>query len=125
MNVLHELHSCEVEVFSYRQGNTSTPMGGDAVAVPRDTPSSNTASGESSRLSASPRPRQRCPFRRPPVSKAKRAQIVELRQQGFGINKIARQLRVGTGSVIETLTAAGLGTTNGTAGPRLGGEFPQ
>ena len=28
VNVLHELHSCEVEVFSYRQGvDTSTPMG--------------------------------------------------------------------------------------------------
>jgi hypothetical protein len=44
------------------------------------------------------------------VSKAKRSQILELRKSGQGINKIARTLRVGTGSVISALAAAGLGT---------------
>jgi DNA invertase Pin-like site-specific DNA recombinase len=50
-------------------------------------------------------------FGRPPVSATKRRQIVQLREQGLAINKIARKLPVGTGSVVRTLLAAGMPTS--------------
>jgi DNA invertase Pin-like site-specific DNA recombinase len=45
-------------------------------------------------------------FGRPRISWAKRREILTLREQGLGINKIARRLRVGTGSVVRTIQGA-------------------
>ena len=121
VNVLHELHSCEVEIFSYRQGvDTSTPMGsmlwqflGIFAEFEHGIRRERQAVGIS-RAKANG-----VHFGRPPVSKAKRGQILELRKSGQGINKIARQLRVGTGSVIDTLRKAGLSTRQSEPGPIL------
>ena len=112
VNVLHELNSCKIEIFSYRQGvDTSTPMGAMLWQVlgifsefehgiRRERQTIGIARAKANGVH----------FGRPPVSKAKRSQILELRKSGQGINKIARTLRVGTGSVISALAAAGLGT---------------
>ena len=50
-------------------------------------------------------------FGRPPISAKRRREIIAMRHQGMAINKIARGLGVGTGTVVHTLLAAGLGTT--------------
>ena len=125
VNVLHELHSCEVEVFSYRQGvDTSTPMGAMLWqflgifaefehGIRRERQAIGIAKAKANGVH----------FGRPPVSKAKRGQILELRKSGQGINKIARTLRVGTGSVISALVAAGLGTKGVEPEPALMGRY--
>jgi DNA invertase Pin-like site-specific DNA recombinase len=42
-------------------------------------------------------------FGRRPISRAKQQEILALRSQGLGINRIARTLRVGTGTVCRTI----------------------
>ena len=112
MCVLSELNDCGIHIFSYRQGvDTSTPMGSMLWqflgifaefehGIRRERQAIGIAKAKANGVH----------FGRPPVSKAKRSQILELRKNGQGINKIARTLRVGTGSVISVLVAAGLGT---------------
>jgi DNA invertase Pin-like site-specific DNA recombinase len=112
VNVLHELNDCGIHIFSYRQGvDTSTPMGsmlwqflGIFAEFEHGIRRERQAIGIAKAKEKGVR------FGRPRVPLAKRRQIVELRKQGQGINKIARALRVGTGSVISALAAAGLGT---------------
>jgi DNA invertase Pin-like site-specific DNA recombinase len=107
VNVLHELHACGVEVFSFRQGvDTSTPMGAmlwQVLGIFAEF--EHNIRRERQAIGIANAKARGVHFGRPPVSKIKRRQILELRQLGLGINKIARQLRVGTGSVIETLKA--------------------
>jgi DNA invertase Pin-like site-specific DNA recombinase len=110
--VLGELHDVGVELFSYRQGvDTATPMGamlwqflGIFAEFEHGIRRERQALGIAKAKARGVR------FGRPRVSVAKRREILALREQGMGINKIARSLHVGTGSVIRTLVRAGLGT---------------
>src|SRR5262245_28737268 len=116
VNVLSELNDCKVQIFSYRQGvDTSTPMGSMLWqflgifaefehGIRRERQAVGIAKAKENGVK----------FGRPRIPYAKRRQVLELRQQGWGINKIARTLRVGTGSVIRALRKAGLGTRLGT-----------
>jgi DNA invertase Pin-like site-specific DNA recombinase len=104
--------NCNVQIFSYKQGvDTSTPMGamlwqflGIFAEFEHGIRRERQAIGIAKAKEKGVR------FGRPPIPRAKRKQIIELRQQGLGINMIARTLRVGTGGVVRTLTAAGLST---------------
>lgn len=42
-------------------------------------------------------------FGRPTISPAKRREILALRSQGLGINRIARKLNVGSGTVVKVI----------------------
>jgi DNA invertase Pin-like site-specific DNA recombinase len=109
VNVLGELHDVGVEIFSYRQGiDTSTPMGsalwqflGIFAEFEHGIRRERQALGIAKAKARGVR------FGRPRISVAKRREILVLREQGMGINKIARSLRVGTGSVIRTLVQSG------------------
>jgi DNA invertase Pin-like site-specific DNA recombinase len=119
VNVLSELNDCNVQIFSYKQGvDTSTPMGsmlwqflGIFAEFEHGIRRERQAIGIAKAKQNGVR------FGRPQISRDKRRQILALREQGLGINKIARSLRVGTGGVLRTLTAAGLGTSNKIALP--------
>jgi DNA invertase Pin-like site-specific DNA recombinase len=112
VNVLSELNDCKVHIFSYRQGvDTSTPMGSMLWqflgifaefehGIRRERQAVGIAKAKENGVK----------FGRPPIPRAKRLEVLGLRQQGWGINRIARALGVGTGSVIRTLRKAGLGT---------------
>jgi DNA invertase Pin-like site-specific DNA recombinase len=112
VNVLHELKSCNVELFSYKQGvDTSTPMGamlwqflGIFAEFEHGIRRERQAIGIAKAKEKGVR------FGRPRVPPMTRRQIVALRKEGLGINNIARTLRVGTGSVYRALRAAGLPT---------------
>lgn len=109
VNVLSELNGCNVQIFSYRQGvDTSTPMGsmlwsflGIFAEFEHGIRRERQAIGIAKAKEKGVR------FGRPRISWAKRREILALREQGLGINKIARRLRVGTGSVVRTLQGAG------------------
>jgi DNA invertase Pin-like site-specific DNA recombinase len=113
VTVLGELNDCGIQIFSYRQGiDTSTPMGamlwqflGIFAEFEHGIRRERQAAGIARAKQKGVR------FGRPPVPPLKRREIIQLRQQGLAINKIARQLRVGTGSVMRTLQRAGMGTT--------------
>lgn len=112
MYVLGELHDCKVDVFSYKQGvDTSTPLGAmlwQFLGIFAEF--EHGIRRERQGLGIAKAQQRGVRFGRPRISVAKRREIVDLRLQGLGINKIARQLKVGTGSVISTLQKQGLGT---------------
>jgi DNA invertase Pin-like site-specific DNA recombinase len=113
VSVLGELHDVDVQIFSYRQGvDTSTPMGamlwqflGIFAEFEHGIRRERQAIGIAKAKERGVR------FGRPPVSSKRRREIIAMRRQGMAINKIARGLGVGTGSVVRTLIEAGLGTT--------------
>jgi DNA invertase Pin-like site-specific DNA recombinase len=106
VSVLGELNDCGVHVFSYKQGiDTSTPMGsmlwqflGIFAEFEHGIRRERQALGIAKAKARGVR------FGRPPVSLQKRRQIALLRSQGQGINKIARGLNVGTGTVYRVLS---------------------
>ena len=107
MTVLGELHDCNVQLFSYKQGvDTSTPMGsmlwqflGIFAEFEHGIRRERQAIGIAKARERGVR------FGRPKLSRVKQREIIKLRRRGLGINKIARQLRVGSGSVMRTLGA--------------------
>ena len=107
MTVLGELHDCNVQLFSYKQGvDTSTPMGsmlwqflGIFAEFEHGIRRERQAIGIAKARERGVR------FGRPKLSRVKQLEIIKLRRKGLGINKIARQLRVGSGSVMRTLGA--------------------
>ena len=113
VSVLGELHDVDVQIFSYRQGvDTSTPMGamlwqflGIFAEFEHGIRRERQAIGIAKAKERGVR------FGRPPISPKRRREIIAMRHQGMAINKIARGLGVGTGTVVHTLLAAGLGTT--------------
>ena len=107
MTVLGELNDCNVQLFSYKQGvDTSTPMGsmlwqflGIFAEFEHGIRRERQAIGIA-------KARERgVKFGRPKLSRVKQLEIIKLRRKGIGINKIAQQLRVGSGSVMRTLGA--------------------
>jgi DNA invertase Pin-like site-specific DNA recombinase len=106
VSVLGELNDCGVHVFSYKQGiDTSTPMGsmlwqflGIFAEFEHGIRRERQALGIAKAKARGVR------FGRPPISLQKRRQIALLRSQGQGINKIARGLKVGTGTVYRVLS---------------------
>jgi len=110
VTVLSELNDCGVQLFSYRQGvDTSTPMGamlwqflGIFAEFEHGIRRERQATGIA-------RAKKRgVHFGRPRLSVLKRREIIKLRQEGLAINKIARKLRVGSGTVVRLLLAAGI-----------------
>ena len=107
MTILGELHDCNVQLFSYKQGvDTSTPMGsmlwqflGIFAEFEHGIRRERQAIGIAKARERGVR------FGRPKLSRVKQREIIKLRRKGLGINKIARQLRVGSGSVMRTLSA--------------------
>ena len=107
MTVLGELNDCKVQLFSYKQGvDTYTPMGsmlwqflGIFAEFEHGIRRERQAIGIAKARERGVR------FGRPKMSRVKQLEIIKLRRKGLGINKIARQLRVGSGSVIRTLSA--------------------
>ena len=107
MTVLGELNDCNVQLFSYKQGvDTSTPMGsmlwqflGIFAEFEHSIRRERQAIGIAKARERGVR------FGRPKLSRVKQLEIIKLRRKGLGINKIARQLRVGSGSVMRTLGA--------------------
>ena len=105
MTVLGELHDCNVQLFSYKQGvDTSTPMGsmlwqflGIFAEFEHGIRRERQAIGIAKARERGVR------FGRPKLSRVKQLEIIKLRRKGLGINKIARRLRVGSGSVMRTL----------------------
>ena len=107
MTVLGELNDCNVQLFSYKHRvDTSTPMGsmlwqflGIFAEFEHGIRRERQAIGIA-------KARERgVKFGRPKLSRVKQLEIIKLRRKGLGINKIARQLRVGSGSVMRTLGA--------------------
>jgi DNA invertase Pin-like site-specific DNA recombinase len=109
VSVLGELNDCGVHVFSYKQGiDTSTPMGsmlwqflGIFAEFEHGIRRERQALGIARAKARGVR------FGRRPISRAKSEEILSLRNQGMGINRIARTLRVGTGTVCRTLETVG------------------
>jgi DNA invertase Pin-like site-specific DNA recombinase len=116
VTVLAELHDAGVHVFSYRQGvNTATPMGAmlwQFLGIFAEFEHGIRA--ERQALGIARAKEKGIRFGRPPISRAKQAEILVLREKGLGINNIAKRLRVGTGGVIKTLMNAGLATRRDT-----------
>ena len=107
MTILGELHDCNVQLFSYKQGvDTSTPMGsmlwqflGIFAEFEHGIRRERQAIGIAKARERGVR------FGRPKLARVKQLEIIKLRRKGLGINTIARQLRVGSGSVMRTLSA--------------------
>ena len=112
VNSLGELNDCGVQLFSYKQGvDTSTPMGAmlwQFLGIFAEF--ENGIRRERQAIGIAKAKERGVRFGRPRISKKLQRDVLALRKQGLGINKIARQLRVGTGSVVRTLKAAELGT---------------
>ncbi len=121
VNVLGELNDCGVQLFSYKQGvDTSTPMGAmlwQFLGIFAEF--ENGIRRERQAIGIAKAKERGVKFGRRRVSQVKQLEIIKLRGDGLGINKIARALGVGTGSVIRTLREAGLPLS----GPSLQAEF--
>jgi DNA invertase Pin-like site-specific DNA recombinase len=103
--VLSELNDCGVQIFSYRQGvDTSTPMGamlwqflGIFAEFEHGIRRERQATGIARAKKRGVR------FGRPRLSIMKRREIIKLRRGGLAINKIARRLSVGSGTILRVL----------------------
>ncbi len=112
VNVLGELNDCGVQLFSYKQGvDTSTPMGAmlwQFLGIFAEF--ENGIRRERQAIGIAKAKERGVRFGRPRISKKLQREVLVLRVEGLGINKIARRLCVGTGSVVRTLRAAGFET---------------
>ena len=112
VNVLGELNDCGVQLFSYKQGvDTSTPMGAmlwQFLGIFAEF--ENGIRLERQAIGIAKAKERGVKFGRPRISRKLQRAVLDLREQGLGINKIARQLHVGTGSVVRTLRMAGVPT---------------
>lgn len=106
VSVLAELKACGVQLLSFRQGiDTSTPMGamlwqflGIFAEFEYRLRQERQAAGIAQAKARGVK------FGRPTVTRAKLREILELRAQGLGINKIAKSLHVGSGTVVKAIT---------------------
>jgi DNA invertase Pin-like site-specific DNA recombinase len=107
MTVLGELNDCKVQLFSYKQGvDTSTPMGSMLWQFLGIFAEFEHGIRRERQVIGIAKARERgVRFGRPKLSRIKQLKIIKLRRKGLGINKIARRLRVGSGSVSRTLAA--------------------
>ena len=105
VNTLSELKDCGVQLFSYRQGiDTSSPMGamlwqflGIFAEFEHGIRQERQAAGIAKASARGVR------FGRPPITKVRQQAILDLRAKGVGINRIAKSLRVGSGTVVKTI----------------------
>ena len=106
VNVLGELNDCQVQIFSYKQGiDTSTPMGSTLWQFLGIFAEFENGIRRERQATGIAKARERgVKLGRPSsMTASKRQRILELRQQGLGINKIAKLLGVGSGSVTKTV----------------------
>jgi DNA invertase Pin-like site-specific DNA recombinase len=112
VNVLGELNGFGVQLFSYKQGvDTSTPMGAmlwQFLGIFAEF--ENGIRRERQAIGIAKAKERGVRFGRPRRSEKLQREVLALRHQGLGINKIARQLRVGTRSVVRTLRMASVST---------------
>jgi DNA invertase Pin-like site-specific DNA recombinase len=112
VNVLGELNGFGVQLFSYKQGvDTSTPMGAmlwQFLGIFAEF--ENGIRRERQAIGIAKAKERGVRFGRPRISEKLQREVLALRHQGLGINKIARQLRVGTRSVVRTLRMASVST---------------
>lgn len=105
ITTLTELKSCGVHLVSFQQGiDTSTPMGSmlwQFLGIFAEFEHSIRKERQAAGIA---RAKDRgVTFGRPALGIAKRQEILALRSQGLGINKIAAKLRVGSGTVAKTI----------------------
>jgi DNA invertase Pin-like site-specific DNA recombinase len=105
ISTLTELNACGIQLVSFRQGiDTSTPMGSmlwQFLGIFAEFEHSIRKERQTAGIA---RAKERgVKFGRPTISFIKRRDILTLRSQGMGINKIAAQLRVGSGTVSKTI----------------------
>lgn len=105
VSVLAELQACGVQLLSLRQGiDTSTPMGAMLWQFLGIFAEFEHSIRKERQIAGIARAKARgVRFGRPSISKEKERQIFELRQKGLGINRIAKTLRVGSGTVAKML----------------------
>lgn len=105
VNVLAELHDCNVQLFSYKQGvDTSTPMGAllwQFLGIFAEF--ENGIRRERQAIGIAKARERGVKFGRPKITQVQCAHIIALRKQGLGINKIARKLQVGSGTVMRAI----------------------
>jgi DNA invertase Pin-like site-specific DNA recombinase len=110
VNVLSELNDCGVQLFSYRQGiDTSTPMGSmlwQLLGIFAEFEHSIRKERQAAGIARAQERGVR--FGRPQLSLQKAQEIVALRSRGLGINKIARALHVGSGTVAKVIGRSSL-----------------
>lgn len=99
--VLSELHDCGIHICSYKQNiDTSHAMGAmlwQFLGIFAEF--ENTIRRERQELGIRRAKARGVKFGRPPSKKDRSAEILELRRDGWGINKIATQLRIGSDTV--------------------------
>lgn len=103
VNVLAELHCSGIQLFSFKQGvDTSTPMGAAFWHILGIFSEFEHSIRKERQAAGIARAKARgVKFGRPQTSLTKRQEIIGLRSQGAGINRIAKALRVGSGTVAK------------------------
>lgn len=105
ISTLTELNACGVQLVSFRQGvDTSTPMGSmlwQFLGIFAEFEHSIRKERQAAGIARAKEKGVR--FGRPTISFTKRREILAMRSQGMGINKIAAKLRVGSGTVVRTI----------------------
>jgi DNA invertase Pin-like site-specific DNA recombinase len=105
ISTLTELNACGVHLVSFRQGiDTSTPMGSmlwQFLGIFAEFEHSIRKERQTAGIARAKE--KGVKFGRPTISFSKRRDILAMRSRGLGINKIAAQLRVGSGTVAKTI----------------------
>lgn len=129
VSVMGELHDCGVQLYSFKQGvDTTTPMGSmlwQFLGIFAEF--ENNLRRERQSLGIAKAKERGVHFGRPKLCHAKEKSIIQLRGQGLAINRIARELRVGTGSVVRVLQKHELHTSKAREPkvyPTIAIEFP-
>jgi DNA invertase Pin-like site-specific DNA recombinase len=107
MEVLGDLNDHGIHLYSFKQGiDTSTAMGAmlwHFLGIFSEF--ENGIRRERQAIGIAKARERGVRFGRPRVSKQKEREIIALRAQGLGINRIAHQLSVGSGTVVRVLGA--------------------
>jgi DNA invertase Pin-like site-specific DNA recombinase len=110
ISVLSELQDCRVHVFSYKQAiDTETPTGAmlfQFLGIFAEF--ENTIRRERQALGIARAKARGVRFGRKPIPPSKERQIVALRREGLGINRIGKTLGVGCEAIYRTLRKAEL-----------------
>lgn len=106
ISTLTELNACGVHLVSFRQGiDTSTPMGSmlwQFLGIFAEFEHSIRKERQAAGIARAKE--KGVKFGRPSISQSKRRDILALRCQGLGINKIAARLKVGSGTVVKAIS---------------------
>ena len=106
-NILGELHDLRIGILSFKQGiDTTTPTGAmmfNFLSIFAEFETNIRHERQASGIAKARRNGVR--FGRPPISRSKKREIIELWEQGLPISKIAKSLGVGSGTVCRTIAA--------------------